>query len=168
MADVIHRTTLEFRRSVNEPDFPEPAWKWNPDMSAVVGVPARYWKAPADWNTQGPQEMTQPEKDVVDAAAEAALIAQNRGVSSSTPEDTETPVGWQTRAMIELLNKRDNFNTTRILELQSVLTAIKNSSGPADNIRAAVPASWLGTDTRPRPEAITDYQTIITNGEADS
>ena len=77
-------------------------------------------------------------------------------------------MGWQTRAMIELLNKRDNYITNRILELQSALTAIKNSSGPADNIRDAVPASWLSTDTRPRPEAITDYQTIINNGEVDT
>jgi hypothetical protein len=70
MANVIHRTTLDFRISVNTPDFPEPTWKHNPDMSAVLSVPQRYWKAPPDWNVAnaGPVEMTQAEKDAVDTA----------------------------------------------------------------------------------------------------
>ena len=67
MADVIHRTTLEFRRSANSPDFPEPTWKWSPDMTAVAGVPRIHqkWDAVAE----RPIPMTQAEKDAVDAAA---------------------------------------------------------------------------------------------------
>lgn len=73
MSNVIHRTTLEFRPSVNEPDFPEPTWKWNPNMTAVVGVPFKYWKAPADWTGNvGPVEMTASEKAVVDFAESVA------------------------------------------------------------------------------------------------
>lgn len=74
MANVIHRTTLEFLRSVNDPNFPEPVWKHNPNMSAVEGVPQIYWKAPADWDAAGagPVEMTTPEKAGVDAAILAA------------------------------------------------------------------------------------------------
>lgn len=74
--NVIHRTTLQFLTSVNEPDYPEPTWKWDPDMTAVVGVPTIYWKAPADWNLPGagPVEMTQAEKDTVDANLAAALL----------------------------------------------------------------------------------------------
>lgn len=70
MANVIHRTTLEYRRSASESDHPEPAWKHNPDMSAVAAVPPRYWKAPPDWDapSAGPLEMTQAEKDAADAA----------------------------------------------------------------------------------------------------
>lgn len=168
--NAIHRTTLEFRRSVNEPDFPEPTWKWNPDMSGVAGVAAQYWKAPADWNAPGagPLEMTQGEKDAVDAAAAAALVTNNREEASAAPEDTQDSIGWRSRALIELLNKRDNYLTNRIEELQAAFDAVKASTGPADNIRAAVPGSWLATNTRPRPDAITDYQTIIANGEADT
>lgn len=67
MSNVIHRTTLQFVGSANEPDYPEPTWKWNPNMTGVVGVPAYYWKAPADWSGDvGPVEMTAPEKAAVD------------------------------------------------------------------------------------------------------
>lgn len=77
--NVIHRTTLQFLASVNEPDYPEPTWKWNPDMAATLGagVPFKYWKAPADWNAvgAGPVVMTQLEKDAVDAALAAVAAA---------------------------------------------------------------------------------------------
>lgn len=72
MVNVIHRTALEFRERVHTPAYPEPEWKHDPDMSAVSGVPRRYWKAPSDWSPDGagPVEMTQSEKDAVDAAAQ--------------------------------------------------------------------------------------------------
>lgn len=75
MANVIHRTTLQYLESVNEPDYPEPTWKWNPSLLAVVGVPQKYWKAPADWDAggAGPVEMTAPEKAVVDLAEAIAI-----------------------------------------------------------------------------------------------
>lgn len=73
MSAVIHRTTLQYIPSVNEPDYPEPTWKWNPNMSAVIGVPQQYWKAPADWTGDaGPLEMTAGEKTAADAAAASA------------------------------------------------------------------------------------------------
>lgn len=74
MADVLNRTTLEFRRSVNEPDYPQPDWIWNPDMSGVVGVDRKYWVLVGD----APQEMSQAEKAAVDAAEAAARIAELR------------------------------------------------------------------------------------------
>lgn len=74
MAAVIHRTTLQYIPSANEPDHPEPTWKWSPNMAAVAGIPFRYWKAPADWSAAGagPVEMTQAEKDAVDLAESIA------------------------------------------------------------------------------------------------
>jgi hypothetical protein len=169
MADVIHRTTLEFRRSVNEPNFPEPAWKWNPDMSAVTGVDRRYWKAPPSWDgVAGPLEMTQPEKDAVDAAEAAALVTANRTLAAADVDDTQQPAGWNIRALIEIFNSRDNYLVNRISELQAALDAMKASSGAADNIRNAIPASWLATSTRPRPDAVQDYKDRITTGEVDT
>ena len=41
------------------------------------------------------------------------------------------------------------------------LDAMKASTGAADNIRAAIPASWLATNARGRPEAITDYEAAL-------
>jgi hypothetical protein len=170
MADVIHRTTLEFLRSRNEPEYPEPVWKHNPDMTAVAGVPPKYWKAPADWAPAGagPVEMTQPEKDAVDAAADAALVAQNRALAAAEPDETVQYIGWRTRGLIELLNQRDNFLTTRVAELQSAMDAMKASTGAVQNMRDAIPAAWLATNTRPRGAAIQDYKDEIAAGGADS
>ena len=64
MANVINRTTLEQKFSVNTPDYPVDIWIINPDMSNVVGVPKKYWKIEGDLVL----EMNQAEKDAVDAA----------------------------------------------------------------------------------------------------
>ena len=75
MADVLNRTTKELKRSVHTPDFPATDWVINPDLSAVDGVPANYWKITGDVVS----EMSQAEKDAVDAdllvAEKASKIA---------------------------------------------------------------------------------------------
>lgn len=43
MADVVNRATKQYIRSVNTPDFPIADWIHNPDLSAVVGQPPKYW-----------------------------------------------------------------------------------------------------------------------------
>lgn len=59
MASVLNRTTLEYRRSVNNPDYPPSEWVINPDMSAVNNVDKRYWVIDGDTV----REMTTAEKD---------------------------------------------------------------------------------------------------------
>ena len=73
MASVIHRTTLQFLASVNTPDYPEPTWKWSPDMSHVAGVAFKYWK----WDSlaEAPIPMTAGEQAAVDTADAAAVVA---------------------------------------------------------------------------------------------
>ena len=57
MANVLNRTTgnsgsypygKDYRVSVNEPDFPEVDWIWDPDLSAVAGQPSKYWNIDMD------------------------------------------------------------------------------------------------------------------------
>lgn len=43
MSDVFNRTTGQFLQSVNTPDFDVADWIINPDLSAVIGEPVRYW-----------------------------------------------------------------------------------------------------------------------------
>lgn len=62
MANVIHRTTLQYLKSVNTPDYPESDWIRNPDMSLVAQVPQKYWKI----DGEQVKPMTQVERDVVD------------------------------------------------------------------------------------------------------
>lgn len=112
MANVIHRTTLEFRRSVNEPDFPEPVWKHNPDMSAVDGVPFIYWKTPTDWAPAGagPVEMTVGEKAVVDAA----ILEAARDSEAALFDDTESAFRSFALAVLGEINRlSDAVNATR-------------------------------------------------------
>lgn len=119
MANVIHRTTLEFRSSVNEPDFPEPTWKWNPDMTAVVGVLPKYWKAPADWDAvgAGPIEMSQAEKDAVDAAD----LSASRDAIAAVMDEIER---WERAFALTLL---DEFNA-HADKINAILTAIDSGA----------------------------------------
>lgn len=64
MSNVLNRTTLQLKRSVNTPDYPIKDWVINPDISTVAGVLNKYWVLTGDVVS----EMTQPEKDVIDLA----------------------------------------------------------------------------------------------------
>lgn len=162
MSDVLNRTTKQYLISVNTPDFPTANWIINPDLSAVVGFEAKYWTITGDVVTL----MSQAERDAVDAA-EAAQAVQDRRTAANTTPDEVTALGVEFRALVELVNKRDNYLTNRVLELQAAFDAIKASSGPADNIRNAIPASWLATATRDRPTAISAYKADVSAGVAD-
>ena len=67
MANVINKTTNQFRRSAHTPDFPTGQWLIDPDVSDLERrkVPERYWKV----SGKKVVEMTQAEKAVVDAAS---------------------------------------------------------------------------------------------------
>ena len=67
MANVINRDTLQFLTSQNTPDFPDPPWKINPDMTQVVGVPSYHQKW--DVGADRPIPMTAGEIAAFDAAA---------------------------------------------------------------------------------------------------
>lgn len=64
MSDVVNRTTGQYRKSVNTPDYDTADWLINPDLSAVLGIPQQYWKVEGD----SVVEMNQAEKDAVDVA----------------------------------------------------------------------------------------------------
>ena len=59
MASALNKLTLEYRQSVNTPDYPESEWWINPDITAVTGVGKQYWIVAN--NTA--REMTTQEKD---------------------------------------------------------------------------------------------------------
>ena len=105
------------------------------------------------------------------ANIDAATAESKRAVDRSTAEvlpDSEAQDGMSSRSIIEIFNKRDNFLTTRIIELQDAMDAMKASVGAADSIRNAIPANFLPTNTRPRNDAIQDYKDEISSGDADN
>jgi len=64
MAAVLNRTTKQYIPSANTPDYPVVDWIINPDLSAVVDVPNKYWVITGDVVS----EMTQEEKDAYEDA----------------------------------------------------------------------------------------------------
>lgn len=74
MATVLHRTTKELKLSVNTPDFPIGLWVINPDLSAVIGFPSKYWTITGD----GVSLMAQTARDAVDTQEAMDTIALDR------------------------------------------------------------------------------------------
>lgn len=166
MAHVLNRTTKEYLHTGAPKNFPEVDWIRNPNVSAVQGWPTKYWIITGDVVTL----MNQEERDIVDAAEEAALLLGTRAtaVDAVDNESSIQMVGTSVRAIIELFNKRDNYLTTRIEELQDAMAAMKATSGGTSNLRNAIPSSFLATNTRSRPEAHQDYKDIINSGDVDT
>jgi len=80
MADVVNRITKQFLKSVNTPDYPRDAWIINPNLSGVLNVPVKYWKIVGDIIS----EMSQPEKDEVDANEPIPLPRGNSLIATFT------------------------------------------------------------------------------------
>ena len=113
----------------------------------------------------------QPTQAAIDAVTQTQVDDQElvtfRELAKKAPDILGSHLGVQARALIDLLNRRDNFLTNRIIELQDALAAMKASTGAVGNLRAAIPGSFLGTNTRPRADAIQDYKDNIDTGDAD-
>lgn len=69
MAAVLNRTTKEYLRSANTPEYPVLDWIINPDMSAVEGWASKYWIITGDTVSL----MTEAQRNAVDAAELEAM-----------------------------------------------------------------------------------------------
>lgn len=105
MASVLNRTTKDYRPSVNTPDFDVADWIINPDLTAVVGEPRKYWIITGDVVTlASPAEQT-----VIDAD-----IAVARDLAGKESEKEEYDAKRVLRAIVELLI--DELNVLRTIE----------------------------------------------------
>ena len=130
--------------------------------------------------------LTEPtEQEIIDAGNDLTLVngqtfsqwkAENGGDPTLTNRkrsknegiDGDTALSVAQRAEMGERNKRDNYIITRLIELQDTLASIKASSGPADNIRAAIPASFSATATKARADARQDLRDEIDSGGSDT
>lgn len=181
MAAYLHKTAnpVDYRPSVdatNIPGFVAANWFQNPDVSAVYDsvnriplVPYKYWALPlADPVT----EMTQGEKDAVDAAEAAAVVAAER---SEAVMRASLDIG--TRELVESLLFEINKCNTRLQELQDSLTSVKGTVGGSDNIRAAIPdpsatsnaapSAFTNVNPKLRSQVLQDYVDGINAGNSD-
>lgn len=89
MASVINKNTLEYLTSVNSPNYSTDNWVHNPDISAVTGVPWKYWKL----NGSIVEEMNVSEKAAKDAElktiADAKTVARVDNLEITAQESSE-------------------------------------------------------------------------------
>jgi len=124
VVDVVHRTTKEYRRSVNDPDFPTGTWIHSPDLSAVNGFDSKYWTITGDVVSL----MSQGERDAVDAAE---LTSRGDTIAALI----EVAQSYE-KAFAEILLDEFNGHATKI---NAILTAIDNGATLA-NVKTNIAA----------------------------
>lgn len=144
---------------------------YDPDLTAVAGQPEKYWIVPTptgDAVTLTTNITPTFLRDAIDAAEDAAIVASQRaGAIANTTELSD--LGIQVRALIELFNKRDNFLTNRIIELQARGQAMLDSVGGVGNMRTdGLAVSISATATRTKAAAITAFAADINAGNQDT
>jgi hypothetical protein len=113
----------EYRQSINTPDFEGlPNTLINPNLSAVVGNPIKYWKHVAG----AIQLMTQGERDAVDASIAAALLLARRTGGKDYIDSVEA-LGIILRAVADIT--KDELNI-----LRQWLAAFKVEVAAASNL----------------------------------
>ena len=85
---------------------------------------------------------------------------------SYTDIDAASFEALELRALVELLNKRDNYLTNRIIELQDALALVKSTGGNAAVRLNTLPNNYLATNTRSRADAIQDLKDLVEAGDA--
>ena len=167
MSNFINRNTLINVEQVNNPEYPDPPWLLVPIGSnnemVIETTPVKYRILTGDVLSA----MSQAQRDVVDAQEKIERDEGNKNSAAAGVTGDDSPLNWQTRSVIGTSNQRDNYVVNRVAELQNVLLEIKASTGAADNIRAAIPDSFLATNTKERQEAYADYVVDIESGQAD-
>jgi hypothetical protein len=132
MAHVFNRTTGQFLRSVNTPDFDVADWVINPDLVATVGQPVKYWFITGATNPEGQEELgivSVGEQATIDAALAATKLTNEKD-SAKTQIDVERVV----RALVDMLP--GEFNILRTLHSLPDRTAAQVRAALKANVDA--------------------------------
>lgn len=124
MGNYVHRTTKQYLQSYSPNDLPEPLANYieSPDLSNVVGVPTKYWVITGDVIT----EMSQPEKDVVDAAL---LSATRDAVVQREIDDLESVMRQLVKLMVSEINILRQQHALADRTLAQVRTQLRDDLG---------------------------------------
>tara|TARA_R110002126_G_scaffold84465_3_gene205236 strand:- start:2616 stop:3062 length:447 start_codon:yes stop_codon:yes gene_type:complete len=144
MASVIHRTTFQYLGSADTPNYPEPTWKHNPDMSQVVGLAKFLWKW--DAGTERPIPQTAGEQ----AATILERLESSRDDTISSLDGVEDIL----RAMASLLVTEFNAHTDKI-------NAILDAADNANNLSTFKAAMGAIADQPTR--TLSQFRTAIRN-----
>ena len=150
--------TPEYLTSVNEPPYVgDPDVLIDPDITAVIGVPVKYWKRVNDTIV----EMSQAEKDAVDAAIALISKTANRTAADSLKDNTSAEgIAWRALALLLL----DELNALRQWTVNlKTETASANNLADFKSRVATLPTLSDRTITQVK----TAYNNKINNGTAD-
>ncbi len=125
MAVVLNRTTKQLILSAHTPNFPVADWIINPNLSAVVGQPTKYFIITGDVVTLA----SVGEQATIDAALDATRVAAEKADAKSVV-DLERVI----RALVDLLPTE--FNILRALHSLPDRTAAQVNSALKANIDA--------------------------------
>ena len=164
---VANRVT-DYIRSANTPEYSgNPNTLINPTITAILAI--KYWKYNG---TDTVIDMSGAEVAAIDAADAAADLAEQQAEAV-----TRASLDIGTRSIFEGWLFEVNKLNTRMQEIQDSLTAVKNTSGGSDNIRAAIPgpsattgpapASFLNVNPKLRSQVLQKYVDDINAGTAD-
>lgn len=125
MANVLNRTTKQFIRSANTPDFNPADWIVDPNLAAVAGQPTRYWLIAGDVVS------------LMDAAAQTVVddaIAVAKDTAEKDAAKTSIDLERVVRALVDLLP--NEFNVLRTLHSLPDRTAAQVNAALKANIDA--------------------------------
>ncbi len=117
MADVLNRTTLQFIKSVNTPDFPVGQYVINPNFTPVTGIPDKYWNLTGDILS----EKSPAEKAVVDQAELDVHNAEVKAIITARLGDPIPPLqGIANSVTVQGLNITVNVDTIVVDDVTTV------------------------------------------------
>ena len=123
MGSFLHRTTKQYLQSADPNELPEDLSNYisAPDLSAVAGVPVKYWLIVGDVVS----EMTQAEKDAVDAA----ILDAARDNAIAELDSLEGILRQVLKIIMGEINILRSEHGLSARTLQQLKTAIRNSFG---------------------------------------
>lgn len=132
MAHVFNRTTGQFIPSAHTPDFDVADWVINPDLTATVGQPVKYWSILGTTNPEGQEEIgivSVGEQATIDSALAATRLTAEKDAAKSNI-DVERVV----RALVDMLP--GEFNILRTLHSLPDRTAAQVNAALKANVDA--------------------------------
>ncbi len=166
MAHVLHRTTKQWLKSVNTPDYPSGTWSITPSGWAALeasAVPTMYWKITGTHPNETVSEMSSGEKDTVDnetARLAASKETRNTEVEGKTQDIIDAGFTYDSKVFglstqqqadlkswkAKILDGTDTYPTDWVL-LDFTIYAIASRTAFEDLYQTcidAVNAAWEG------------------------
>ena len=120
MASVINKDTLQYLTSVNTPDYPDPPWVKNPDLSQVAGVSQQDWK----WDVGNNRPISKTSAEIIADALASLNTSADNSLSSLEAANTVDLLRALALVMLDeinLLRVNASLSSRTITQLKAAL-----------------------------------------------